>query len=84
MAARHARAGTLFKARGPTPALWPPALAGPYIRRHTGTISPVSVIDAAALGVPETFNAATHFVDRHVREGRGTDVAIECGDERVT
>jgi benzoate-CoA ligase family protein len=39
---------------------------------------------AADLGVPETFNVATHFVDRHVREGRGAKVAIECGDERVT
>ncbi len=39
---------------------------------------------AADLGVAETFNAATHFVDRHVREGRGSVVAIECGDERVT
>ena len=42
------------------------------------------MIDAAALGIPETFNVATHFVDRHVREGRGAAVAIECGDERVT
>ena len=39
---------------------------------------------AADLGIPETFNAATHFVDRHLREGRGAHVAIECGDERVT
>ena len=44
----------------------------------------MSVIDAAALGIPETFNVATHFVDRHVREGRGAAVAIECGDERVS
>ena len=41
-------------------------------------------IGAAALGVPERFNAATHFVDRNVAEGRGAKVAIECGDERVT
>jgi benzoate-CoA ligase family protein len=41
-------------------------------------------IDAAALGIPEAFNVATYFVDRHVREGRGASVAIECGDERVT
>jgi benzoate-CoA ligase len=34
--------------------------------------------------LPETFNVATHFVDRNVKEGRGTKVAIECGDERVT
>ena len=39
---------------------------------------------AAELGVPEIFNAATHFVDRHIHEGRGSTVAIECGDERVT
>jgi len=42
------------------------------------------VVGAAALGVPETFNAAAHFVDRHIGEGRGAKVAIECGDERVT
>jgi 4-hydroxybenzoate-CoA ligase len=34
--------------------------------------------------LPEVFNAATHFVDRNVAEGRGAKVAIECGDERVT
>jgi len=30
------------------------------------------------------FNAAEYFVDRHLPEGRGERVAIECGDERVT
>lgn len=34
--------------------------------------------------VPDTFNAATWFVDRNVEEGRGGRVALECGDERVT
>ncbi len=34
--------------------------------------------------LPEVFNAATHFVDRHTGEGRGAKVAIECGQERVT
>src|SRR5271163_1341036 len=34
--------------------------------------------------LPDTFNVATHFVDRNVQEGRGAKVAIECGDERVT
>ena len=34
--------------------------------------------------LPETFNVATHFVDRNVQEGRGAKIAIECGDERVT
>jgi benzoate-CoA ligase family protein len=34
--------------------------------------------------VPDVFNAATYFVDRHVPEGRGDKIAIECGDARVT
>lgn len=34
--------------------------------------------------LPHTFNVATHFVDRNITEGRGSKVAIECGDERVT
>ncbi|HXD17974.1 MAG TPA: AMP-binding protein, partial [Vicinamibacterales bacterium] len=36
------------------------------------------------IALPDAFNAATWFVDRNVREGRGAQVAIECGDERVT
>ncbi len=42
------------------------------------------MLTASALGVPERFNAAAHFVDRHLAEGRGGKVAIECGDERAT
>ena len=41
-------------------------------------------VTAEALGVPEIFNAAAHFVDRNVAEGRGGYVAIECGDARIT
>ena len=37
-----------------------------------------------ALSLPYTFNGAAYFVDRHLREGRGHKVAIECGEERVT
>jgi benzoate-CoA ligase family protein len=44
----------------------------------------VTAISAEALGVPDTFNAASHFVDRNVAEGRGGHVAIECGDTRLT
>jgi len=44
----------------------------------------MSALTAAELGVPERFNAAVHFVDRHLDEGRGDKVAIECGGERVT
>jgi benzoate-CoA ligase family protein len=43
-----------------------------------------SPIDAASLGIPERFNAAVHFIDRNVAEGRGDKVAIECNGERVT
>src|SRR5215467_16005213 len=34
--------------------------------------------------LPRQFNVATHLIDRHVQEGRGDKVAIECGAERVT
>lgn len=34
--------------------------------------------------LPETFNVAAWFVDRNVQEGRGSKIAIECGDERIT
>ena len=36
------------------------------------------------MGLPDIFNAATYFVDRHLSEGRANKIAIECGDERVT
>jgi benzoate-CoA ligase len=48
-----------------------------------GTEKPAA-LSAEALGVPEIFNAASHFVDRNVAEGRGRHVAIECGDARLT
>jgi benzoate-CoA ligase len=34
--------------------------------------------------LPDEFNAATYFIDRHIAEGRGQKVAIECGELRVT
>jgi benzoate-CoA ligase family protein len=34
--------------------------------------------------LPDEFNAATYFVDRHLLEGRSGKIAIECGDVRVT
>ena len=39
---------------------------------------------SASFNVPEMFNAAAHFIDRHIEENRGSKVAIECGDERVS
>ena len=44
----------------------------------------MTAISAESLGVPDTFNAASHFVDRNVAEGRGDHVAIECGETRLT
>jgi len=32
----------------------------------------------------ERFNASTWLVDRHVAEGRGSRVAVECGDRQLT
>src|SRR5262245_47229311 len=34
--------------------------------------------------LPDEFNAAGYFIDRHLEEGRGAKVAIECGDARIT
>ncbi|MBZ5704222.1 MAG: benzoate-CoA ligase family protein [Acidobacteriia bacterium] len=39
---------------------------------------------AAPILLPEEFNAATYFVDRHLGEGRGEKIAIECGESRVS
>jgi len=39
---------------------------------------------ASPFPLPEEFNAASYFVDRHIAEGRGDKVAIECEDRRVT
>lgn len=44
--------------------------------------SPMS--SAPPILLPDEFNAATYFVDRHLKEGRAGKVAIECGDLRVT
>jgi len=39
---------------------------------------------AAPISVPDEFNAASYFIDRHIIEGRDNKVAIECGDTQVT
>lgn len=36
------------------------------------------------IAIPDEFNAATYFIDRHIAEGRGEKVAIECGDTRIS
>jgi benzoate-CoA ligase family protein len=37
-----------------------------------------------SIQLPTIFNVATHFVDRHIGEGRAQKAAFECGEERVT
>ncbi|HEY0582390.1 MAG TPA: benzoate-CoA ligase family protein, partial [Chloroflexota bacterium] len=49
----------------------------------TPAATPASQIPADSQ-IPTEFNVATYFVDRNVAEGRGDNVAIECGPERVT
>jgi len=39
---------------------------------------------APPIVLPDEFNAAEYFVERHMREGRSAKIAIECGDARVT
>jgi benzoate-CoA ligase family protein len=39
---------------------------------------------APRIVLPDEFNAAVYFVDRHMREGRSERTAIECGDVCVT
>ncbi|MGC2448207.1 MAG: benzoate-CoA ligase family protein [Candidatus Sulfotelmatobacter sp.] len=42
------------------------------------------MIWAPPILLPDEFNAAAHFIDRHIQEGREQKIAIECGDEHVT
>ena len=36
------------------------------------------------IALPDEFNAASYFIDRHMNEGRAEKIAIECGDIRVS
>ena len=38
----------------------------------------------APICLPDEFNAASYFVDRHIKEGRADKVSIECGETHVT
>ena len=38
----------------------------------------------ARLEIPDRYNVFDHFVDRHIREGRGGKIAIVCGTRRLT
>jgi len=41
-------------------------------------------MSSGPLHLPEEFNAASYFVDRHLQEGRSDKIAIECDGPRVT
>jgi benzoate-CoA ligase family protein len=55
-----------------------------YIQRRDFWPHPNFAMTPAPILLPDQFNAAEHFIDRHIPEGRADKVAIECGDERVT
>jgi len=66
---------------GDDPSLWP--------RRDADTLLASAEVDSFPVPADdeqfqEVFNAAEYFVDRHVREGRGERMAIECAEQRVT
>ena len=46
---------------------------------RTGPLKATIVVN-----LPDTFNAATYFIDRNVSEGRSQNIAVECADERVS
>src|SRR5256885_9280930 len=43
-----------------------------------------AMTSVAPIFLPDEFNAASHFIDRHIQEGRADKVAIECGEVHVT
>src|SRR6266849_4571913 len=90
------RAGKPDLALKPTPVSHP-AVAQPSERLKSPCYTPADFASVATplvsenaakvaivISLPDTFNAATYFIDRHVHEGRSQDIAIECGDERVS
>lgn len=42
------------------------------------------MISRSPIAFPDTFNAASYFIDRHLPEGRKHKVAIECESVRIT
>jgi benzoate-CoA ligase family protein len=44
----------------------------------------LGIMTTPTFALPDEFNAASYFVDRHIAEGRGDKIAIECEEQRVT
>jgi benzoate-CoA ligase family protein len=42
------------------------------------------MIPGAPILLPDQFNSATYFVDRHIQEGRGEKIAIEAGEVHIS
>src|SRR5258708_8035556 len=58
-------------------------------RMDADTLSAIVEVVSSPVSVPhepvqQAFNAGEYFVDRHLREGRGGRIAIECEDQRVS
>ena len=51
---------------------------------HAGLWAPTEEGKESLRSLPNTFNAASYFVDRHLLEGRGGNIAVECGDQQVS
>ena len=59
-----------------------------YSRRFSANLCAVATqpetVPGPVITLPKIFNVATYFVDRNVHEGRGRNIAIESGDEKVS
>src|SRR5579863_6681029 len=70
-------APTLDKQRVPGSPEW-------RIPRVSELSGQLGIMITSPFPLPEEFNAASYFVDRHISEDRGENVAIECADRQVT
>src|SRR5579863_2159197 len=70
-------APTLDKQRVPGSPEW-------RIPRVSELSGQLGIMITSPFPLPEEFNAASYFVDRHISECRSDKVAIECEDQRVT
>jgi len=71
--ARAERGGWSLRGVGPL------VCSGSAVRGADTAMSAVALIS-----LPDEFNAASYFVDRHIAEGRDKKIAIECRDTQVT
>src|ERR1700676_5028799 len=53
-------------------------------RRRSFCKGDKAMSSVAPIFLPDEFNAASYFIDRHIQEARADKVAIECGEVHVT